>query len=222
MDKKSRAGLPKVSPVKTCKTCRWYASFEGVCCNGDSEHRAGFRLENNWCEEWEGTQTKTVMISIRPQWCELIMRGAKTIEVRKTRPNMETPFKCYIYCTNPQTKDPHQILETHTGGKIRRCNGKVIGEFVCDTFVVDKTCGRNDLFNGAACIEKEAAMAYAQGKTLYGWHISKLRIYDYPRNLNQFSSRSSVFETNDHGRLALTGLRRPPQSWCYVEERYND
>lgn len=52
MDKKSRAGLPKVSPVKTCKTCRWYAAFEGVCCNGDSEHRADFRFDDETCEEW--------------------------------------------------------------------------------------------------------------------------------------------------------------------------
>lgn len=34
-------------------TCRWYAAFEGVCCNGDREHRADFRLEDETCEEWE-------------------------------------------------------------------------------------------------------------------------------------------------------------------------
>lgn len=39
--------------MRTCKTCRWYAAFEGVCCNGDSEHRADFRLEDETCEEWE-------------------------------------------------------------------------------------------------------------------------------------------------------------------------
>lgn len=39
------------------------------------------------------------MISIRPKWCEKICSGEKTIEVRKTRPKLETPFKCYIYCT---------------------------------------------------------------------------------------------------------------------------
>ena len=33
--------------------CRWYAAFEDVCCNGDSEHRADFRLEDETCEEWE-------------------------------------------------------------------------------------------------------------------------------------------------------------------------
>jgi hypothetical protein len=55
--------------------------------------------------------SKAVLISIRPEWCEKIINGQKTIEVRKTRPKMNPPFKCYIY----------------------KCgNGKVIGEFLCD------------------------------------------------------------------------------------------
>ena len=43
--------------------------------------------------------SKAVMLSIRPKWCEKIISGEKTVEVRKTRPKLETPFKCYIYCT---------------------------------------------------------------------------------------------------------------------------
>ena len=54
---------------------------------------------------------KAVLISIRPEWCKKIINGQKTIEVRKTRPKMDTPFKCYIY---------------------RSVQGGVIGEFVCD------------------------------------------------------------------------------------------
>ena len=42
---------------------------------------------------------KAVLISIRPEWVKKILAGEKTLEVRKTRPNMETPFKVYIYCT---------------------------------------------------------------------------------------------------------------------------
>ena len=41
--------------------------------------------------------SKAVLISIRPEWCEKIINGRKNIEVRKTRPKMDTPFKCYIY-----------------------------------------------------------------------------------------------------------------------------
>ena len=39
---------------------------------------------------------KSVLISIRPKWCELIASGEKTIEVRKTRPKLETPFKGWV------------------------------------------------------------------------------------------------------------------------------
>lgn len=41
----------------------------------------------------------SILMSILPKWCELIASGKKTIEVRKTRPKIDTPFKCYIYCT---------------------------------------------------------------------------------------------------------------------------
>ena len=49
---------------------------------------------------------KAVLISIQPKWCELIASGKKTIEVRKTKPKLETPFKCYIYCTQNTPYNP--------------------------------------------------------------------------------------------------------------------
>lgn len=91
---------------------------------------------------------KSVMLSIQPKWCELIASGKKTIEVRKTRPQIETPFKCYIYCT---ASDVHSCLVVGGGSaELFHCcnyktafvgggvvgNGKVIGEFVCDRIEV--------------------------------------------------------------------------------------
>ena len=93
---------------------------------------------------------KTVLISIRPKWCEKIISGEKTIEVRKTRPKLNPPFKCYIYCTrNWQDPDRLWVLNDHSRkeydglvavcANLRECqerhylgNGKVIGEFTCD------------------------------------------------------------------------------------------
>ena len=49
---------------------------------------------------------KSVLISIKPKWCELIASGKKTVEVRKTRPKIETPFKVYIYETQGRTETP--------------------------------------------------------------------------------------------------------------------
>lgn len=64
---------------------------------------------------------KAVLISIRPEWVEKIARGEKTVEVRKTRPKLDTPFKCYIYCT-----------QGNDARRLRGSWGKVIGEFICD------------------------------------------------------------------------------------------
>lgn len=49
--------------------------------------------------------SKAVLISVRPEWCEKILAGEKTMEVRKTRPRLETPFKVYIYCTLAASKE---------------------------------------------------------------------------------------------------------------------
>lgn len=41
--------------------------------------------------------SKATLMSINPRWCELIARGEKTIEVRKTYPvDLTPPFKVYI------------------------------------------------------------------------------------------------------------------------------
>lgn len=170
-------------------------------------------------------QNKSVLISIRPQWCELILRGEKTIEVRKSRPKLKLPFKCYIYCTYGDALIEHcDIIHPDylaEGIKVSKnkiwdncCNGKVIGEFVCDTIVTDKTFGHDPLFNGAACMRKVEAAAYSCQSTIYGWHISKLVIYDKPKELSEFEGlRKTKF-----GYEPIE-IKRPPQSWQYVEER---
>lgn len=47
---------------------------------------------------------KDVLISIKPSWCLCIAIGAKTVELRKNRPRLKTPFKVYIYCTKSSKK----------------------------------------------------------------------------------------------------------------------
>lgn len=126
---------------------------------------------------------KSVLISVKPKWCELIASGKKTIEVRKTRPKIGTPFKCYIYCT--KEKSENDVIYAGACGDRGKWNGKVIGEYVCDGIIPMsiKYC------NPEGLALKE-----------FGWHISDLVIYDEPRELSDF------------------GLKRAPQSWCYVKE----
>lgn len=83
--------------------------------------------------------SKAVLISIRPKWCELIANGKKTIEVRKSRPNLRPPFKCYIYCTKDRRLTFYRgkrycYADDHAHNAFDiTCNGTIIGEFVCDS-----------------------------------------------------------------------------------------
>ena len=162
---------------------------------------------------------KSVLISIQPKWCELIAAGKKTVEVRKTKPKLEPPFKCYIYCT----KDEKYRLDD---GK-RRFNGKVIGEFVCDRITPATVDHIKDIAR-AACLSIPEMWEYGKRSSaydLFGWHISDLVIYDEPKPLTDFVVRHCLWENiRNNGCIDASGercldcrLKRPPQSWCYVE-----
>lgn len=173
---------------------------------------------------------KSVLISIHPKWCDLIARGEKTLEVRKTRPKIETPFKCYIYCTlsgsNEFFKDAlNDDVAAWNRGKWGERKGNVIGEFICDTFVIDKTFGHDPLFNGAACMTEIQCAVYSCRSPIYGWHISDLRIYEKPKSIEEFRQCYKCpygdFANCQQHEYSCNGdykLKRPPQSWCYVEE----
>ena len=133
---------------------------------------------------------KSVLISIRPKWCELIASGEKTVEMRKTRPNIQTPFKCYIYCTKRK-----MVTCSEVNG-----NGKVIGEFICDklTYVearIDNN-GEKHLANANFLLRKSFLSEKQMFDYLYkadrktgggwAWHISNLKIYDKQRELSEF------------------------------------
>ena len=161
---------------------------------------------------------KSVLISIQPKWCELIASGKKTIEVRKTRPKLETPFKVYIYCTN--WKD-NTYWKNHYKDKL----GKVIGEFVCDYIMLDipRTLYASHKTVVNSCVPPQELIDYVcEGNFLYFWHISNLVIYDKPKKLSEFYVPvKDYWETYDPSNY-INGcwrkpLTRPPQSWCYVE-----
>lgn len=170
---------------------------------------------------------KAVLISIRPKRCEKIIRGEKTIEVRKTRPKLNPPFKCYIYQTG---------------------QGGVIGEFVCDDIFerivqVGTSCEKAkyclcdwnmdctplDRIFSDACLTLDELEKYLDGGVGYGWHISDLKIYNTPRELGNFRRAckndwwcdSCAMHWSHNGTCGNESLQitRPPQSWCYVEEQ---
>ena len=161
---------------------------------------------------------KSVLITIRPQWIEKIASGQKTIEVRKTAPK-EVPFKAYIYCTYGNPKENYALSK----------QGKVIGEFICNNASeLDYVYYWNNGYEFATCLTYRQVADYGKGKTLYGWHISDLKLYDSPKELSEFSRPCSYSGLcfsckrtsfkKDGNLLCNTKITRPPQSWMYVEE----
>lgn len=183
------------------------------------------------------SRMKAVLISIQPRWCDLIVSGEKTVEIRKTRPKLETPFKVYVY----MTKAYDTIFGKGSPKRVCVGGGKIIGEFVCDDIVADKTFGHDTLFKISACMSDADISAYCLNKEIYCWHISNLVIYDEPKELGNFATFCKCFFTGnncdecewlldcrglelDESDCVCNGLKplkRPPQSWCYVEEKGN-
>ena len=168
--------------------------------------------------------SKAVMLSVRPKWVEKIANGEKTIEVRKTRPKLDTPFKCYIYCTQSG-------VALGAWGK----HGKVVGEFTCDR--IDRLAPANEPYGIydidddyvlQTCLWNGALWDYGHGTPLYGWHISNLKIYDTPKELIEFhtwkkckSCSKSGYESTaciyDENCMIPAAIAKAPQNWCYVE-----
>lgn len=46
-------GVMGMSENRCCDTCRWYDVEYSVCCNGESGHRADFRVVDDSCEKYE-------------------------------------------------------------------------------------------------------------------------------------------------------------------------
>ena len=153
---------------------------------------------------------KSILLSIKPKYVELIARGEKTIEARKTAPK-EVPFKCYIYesrngghrCKHCNEKDScYSYAPKNVGCYNGR--GKVIGEFICDRIICSQAYfdsqGKNHLTNvfpddiKKTCLDEYDLWDYIAGKAVkanqmydgYLWHISDLKIYDKPRELSEF------------------------------------
>lgn len=204
---------------------------------------------------------KEVLISIQPKWCELIANGTKTVEVRKTKPKLNTPFKCYIYCTLPPKEEllnfgsfreyANELIRLQDGlivydyGMRVCCDiegrpysqdnflcKKVIGEFICDyilQFTKDDYDSPYDISDddlSKTCLRQEDLYQYGKGKTLYGWHISDLVIYDNPKALSEFAKPCNYncfvpcpYYRGKEYDCEKPVITRPPQSWCYVEGR---
>ena len=188
---------------------------------------------------------RAILISIRPQWVEKILNGEKTIEIRKTKPNIKLPCKVYIYCTkgkptlqyfyNWRNYKPISEHSTWADGRTINAgeygNGKIVAEFTLKNIVkfdIESILflGKEKEFMQKSCLGGLSLRKYLGNKIGYAWHVEDLKIYDKPRELSEFiktcpydDSPCKVCEYySDYSGECRNIITRPPQSWRYVEK----
>lgn len=155
---------------------------------------------------------KAVLISInKPHTDNIFTHKKKKIEWRK-KPLPLTTHYCY---------------ETKNKGGI----GKVRGQFqVVQNIEFDPLNHRlysPDLIKDG-CVPIEDLIEYANGDVIYGNVLESIEEYDKPKELREFKPYN---RTEDDCKFSNLGyaipkcedchecyVKRPPQSWCYVEE----
>ncbi len=164
---------------------------------------------------------KTILMSIQKEHNAKIEKGIKDLELRKVIPRCELPIR---------------VLTYESGKNGRR---KVVNEWVCDYIIGHCEMANADIAEQRGCVKRELILDYSNGKEVFGMHISNLKMFETPRALGEFKylpykecdlpcekckyavavecgptpywRRRTEYECERN-------IKRPPMSWCYVEE----
>lgn len=167
---------------------------------------------------------QSVLLSIRPKYAKQIVSGEKTVEIRKRFPvNIRPPFVVYLYCTLGKEKligiirdgdeiygstyhGPPEFIKIPEEGYGNSFFHKTIfGKCICESIerlYVDLPTRRiyKQPAYGDSLLSIEDLNSYANGGPLFGWHIT------------EYKQLIPFLELKDFG------MKRPPQSWCYIKE----
>ena len=181
---------------------------------------------------------KSILLSIRPEWVAKILNGDKTIEVRKLFPKKYVGW-VYIYCTKGELLQRHWqkvdgIGKFITYGRKTKekdydsphtLNGKVVARFYCDNVEeikykigcpfpyldfeseLPKTCLTDEELEDYLFTKK----GYQNG---YAIHISKLEIFDKPKELIEFYRK---YDQHDYSPVYYMPITKAPQNYLYIE-----
>ncbi len=189
---------------------------------------------------------KSVLLSMSPYWWFLICEGFKKLEVRKTEPKSpDWDKQVFVYVTKDKTsfKDIPQEFRA----KYEKVLGAVAGKFTCNDVEwvsIPYPAFQRELdkkYIELSCVRYYALHRYAWHDNLAFWDVSDVHSFDKPREFGEFIvptkfgccnegkckdciyfDRGNGFNVEDDCNAPFCTddykpLRRPPQSWCYVE-----
>lgn len=184
------------------------------------------------------------IVSIKPQWCLKIIKGEKTIEVRRTAPTRKIG-KCYIYCTKYGEQFMHGCIIEHQAlflnpddkeykfdyafelmccreeySKDNFLSGKIIGCFTPKIYKYQFDHDKNKITypmffdNVGECTEAVLHDACLTIEELKSYLNGKDYFYGW------HIKNLEIFDKPK--QLSDFGLKRPPQSWQYTSGVKNE
>lgn len=171
----------------------------------------------------------------------------KTVEVRKTYPQDDEWDKVgKIYCTKDKKSFNHipkkyqpsmkrflgKVIGEFVCDRIDTIRKRGIDDNFDYCYLSLDKWGNDDIEPEItavknSCVLRDDLNDYGENsRMLYGWHISDLVIYDKPKVLGEFKKINRECWYAELGLAKRDCLeckneecyvRRPPQSWCYVE-----
>lgn len=190
---------------------------------------------------------KSMIVVLSPRESRDLLNGDLSVLVRKRFPKDYVGW-VYVYCTKG-TKANERLLGNHKDNykyhttdehidfyssymKDNIVNGKVVARFWCDKVYViykptDTIHKRTITFNEImkkGCLTKQELTEYrCKGgiSDIYAIHITKLEIFDKPKELSEFGRiilEPRFFNGGEYYEEDKRFLTRAPRSgWCYVE-----
>lgn len=185
---------------------------------------------------------KSILMSIKPYYAYLIIKGEKTIEVRKfgaRKLNWSGKIICYV----SKDKQSFNRIPQDDRAEFAKYLGNVAFEFVKGGVMCEEALHmRHGLKD--SCLTHDELDNYGKGKPLYGYRITSLKVYDKPKELGEFSKPLSEkdleegnYDLDCGGEVSCYDypeggdycadceyggakpLTRAPQSWQYVAEK---
>lgn len=192
--------------------------------------------------------SKAILLSIRPKQVAKILNGEKTIEVRKQFPEDYVGW-VYIYCCKGNKKNYHliEVVDTNTHkegyeydyyigskGYLDWClEGKVVAKFWCDKITeyvnglnweyVQHDAASYDDYESIlepSCLTDDELRNYVDDLSFYVIPISKLEIFDKPKELSEFHLVNKIGIPQyqfGKGTCEYRTVKKAPQNYCYVE-----
>lgn len=186
---------------------------------------------------------KAILLSIKPEWLAKILNGEKTIEIRKKFPKDYVGW-VFMYCSkggdylHKNCADIWWLEDKEFKRKRKKLglvaaeifNGKVVARFWCDKVdryingcnVAKKYPTFNDFEKilAPACIYTDELENYCEDLSFFAIHISKLEIFDEPKELSEFkhcTEKTCIYGKCHKYMHCLKPLTKAPQNYCYVE-----